>query len=177
MTKRAPGKYPPSKRDFYRTPAKAIAPLLPYLSPGTRFIDPCAGDGFMAAFLDAHGHLCLEAYDIKPMRPHKSRATEPHRPVSKADMFKQLPPTLLAVSNPPWSILDRVLDHLRESWLLLAADWTQTQWAQPYLKRCSMIVAVGRVSWMHNNQGGYDNAVWCRFHDDSNRDTRFVNTW
>jgi hypothetical protein len=177
MSKRADGKYPPSPRDFYRTPAKAIRPLLPYLSPGTRFADPCAGDGFMAAFLSLHGHDCVDAYDIKPMRPLKARASALHLPVRRADRFQLTSPGALEITNPPWSCLDRVLDHLRESWLLLSADWMHTQRAQPYLPRCSLIVAVGRVSWMHNGKGGYDNAAWHRFHNDNARITRFVNTW
>jgi hypothetical protein len=177
MSKRADGKYPPSPRDFYRTPAKAIESLLPYLSPGTRFVDPCAGDGYMAAFLAENGHDCADAYDIKPMRPLATRATELHLPVRRADMFKHVPPGVLEITNPPWSKLRQVLERLRESWLLLSADWMHDRWAQPYLKRCSMIVATGRVSWMHNGRGGYDNAAWYRFHDSNRPFTRFVNTW
>jgi hypothetical protein len=32
-------------RDAYDTPAEAVAPLLPWLRPDARFIEPCAGAG------------------------------------------------------------------------------------------------------------------------------------
>ena len=171
---------PRSPRDFYRTPMKAVEPLLPHLAPGTRFVDPCAGDGAMADFLEAHGHACVTAYDIRPLQ--RQRSTMPQPPtvvaVRKLDMFKELPPSLLCISNPPWSQLKRILDGFGDAWWLLASDWKETRWAQPYLKRCSKIVAVGRVGWMGNKKTGYDNADWYRIHDhDLPHHPAFINDW
>jgi hypothetical protein len=43
------------ERDFYPTPAEAVVPLLPHLSPRTRFSEPCAGDGALIDHLTARG--------------------------------------------------------------------------------------------------------------------------
>jgi hypothetical protein len=51
-------------RDFYPTPAEAVAPLLLHLSSGTRFTEPCAGNGALVDHLKAVGHVCMSAYDI-----------------------------------------------------------------------------------------------------------------
>ena len=176
MTKRADGKFKKVPRDLYRTPAKAIAPLLPYLPAGTHFIDPCAGDGFMAAFLVEHGHVCVSASDVKPAKPLKTRSGYEHVAVHHADMFS-LTLRPLVITNPPWSLLDEVLGHVREAWLLLPADWMHTRRSQPHLGRCSAIVSVGRVSWMNNGKGGFDNAAWYRFQVKGPWPTLFVNSW
>lgn len=167
---------PRSPRDFYRTPMRAVEPLLSHLAPGTRFVDPCAGDGAMAGYLQMHGHVCVTAYDIRPIASplHAAHVVQ----VRKLDMFKEAPPSLLAISNPPWSQVSRILDTFGDAWWLLSSDWKETRWAQPYLKRCSKIVAVGRVGWMGNNKTGYDNADWYRFHDhDLPHHPAFINDW
>ena len=52
-------------RDFYPTPREAVLPLLPHLAPGTRFTEPCAGDGALVRHLESAGHHCELAYDIE----------------------------------------------------------------------------------------------------------------
>ena len=57
------------KNDYYRTwDPRAVAALLPHLLPGTRFVEPCAGDGVLADQLEAAGHECMFASDIEPKR-------------------------------------------------------------------------------------------------------------
>ena len=43
--------FPRIPRDAYATPAEAVVPLLPFLAPATRFIEPCAGDGALTRHL------------------------------------------------------------------------------------------------------------------------------
>ena len=50
MGKRSTG-FERRPRDFYSTPPKAVAPLLPHLVPNTRFAEPCAGDGQLIDYL------------------------------------------------------------------------------------------------------------------------------
>jgi hypothetical protein len=39
--------FPRIPQDSYPTPAEAVAPLLPHLEPGSRFFEPCAGEGWL----------------------------------------------------------------------------------------------------------------------------------
>ena len=55
--------FPRIRSGRLRTPGKAVAPLLEYLSPRTRFIEPCAGAGHLIGHLEAAGHVC-RAYDL-----------------------------------------------------------------------------------------------------------------
>jgi hypothetical protein len=57
MSKRTGG-IPRRKHDKYLTPYHAVLPLLPQLEPGTRFLEPCAGDGRLIGYLQEHGHIC-----------------------------------------------------------------------------------------------------------------------
>ena len=61
--------FPRIPRDAYPTPVKAVLPLLPFLAPATRFIEPCAGDGALSRHLEQHAHVCLSAFDIEPRNP------------------------------------------------------------------------------------------------------------
>ena len=66
MSKRFPGKYPRSPRDFYPTPAEAVLPLVPHLRAAgvQRFCEPCCGDGALVRHLTSHGRTCADAGDI-----------------------------------------------------------------------------------------------------------------
>ena len=47
--------FPRIDKDAYDTPPEAVLPLLPYLHPGTRFIEPCGGKGALTAALEGSG--------------------------------------------------------------------------------------------------------------------------
>ena len=51
-------------QDAYTTPWEAVAPLLDHLAPGTRYIEPCAGQGRLIAHLGRAGHVCVAQYDL-----------------------------------------------------------------------------------------------------------------
>jgi hypothetical protein len=52
------------ERDDYAAPAAAIAPLLPWLTPRTQFIEPCCGRGCLVEHLAAAGHIPVGIYDL-----------------------------------------------------------------------------------------------------------------
>jgi hypothetical protein len=157
------------ENDAYFTPYEAVPPLLPFLKPKTRFIEPCAGDGRLIRHLERHGHKCVYACDIAPQGPK----------IEKLDCFtlfpgslftakKKLPRHNMIITNSPWERepLHRMIEVFTEhadTWLLFDADWKHTVQAKPYRDLCKMVVSVGRVSWEGNGVGGKDNAAWYLF--------------
>jgi hypothetical protein len=152
------------ERDFYRTPAAAVTPLLPHLMPRTRYVEPCAGDGSLIGHLSAAGHVCALAYDIEPLRSDVGRQDaltfRPQVDNAPFDCF---------ITNSPWtrSILHPLIDHLSDqapTWLLFDADWVHTRQAGPFLPRLRRIVSVGRVKWIEDSPfTGKDNCAWHLF--------------
>lgn len=177
VSKRTPGKFERNPRDYYPTPDKAIAPLLRHLQPGTRFIEPCAGDGRMIEALQIAGHVCVEAFDIEPQ----------DKCIAKVDALAWERPKRTAygqytiITNPPWwrPLLHDLIPHLSRqhpTWLLFDADWAHTRQAvglepvdgkkRDLLRYCQRIVSVGRVKWIEDSKHqSVDNAAWYLFHD------------
>lgn len=142
------------EKDFYPTPPEAVKPLLPYLNPHTRYIEPCVGQGHLVEALAAHGHECIGQYDL----PVDVCTTQYN--LNGADCF---------ITNPPWdrSILHPAIENLRcqaPTWLLFDADWAHTKQASNHLKYCHTIISVGRVKWIaESKHTGKDNAAWYLF--------------
>tara|TARA_R100000808_G_scaffold3998_1_gene13503 strand:- start:917 stop:1462 length:546 start_codon:yes stop_codon:yes gene_type:complete len=176
MTKRAYQKFERNKRDFYRTPYKAVAPLLPFLKPNTRFHEPCAGDGTLIKHLEKSGHICTCAGDITPVANDNPFA----------DCGIQLQDALnlkkcngeMFITNPPWtrSILEPLIQKFVElspvTWLLFDADYMHLKRAIPMLKLCRRIVSVGRISWFGGTTG-FDNCAWYQFANSNDQPTEF----
>lgn len=149
-------------RDFYVTPYKAVEPLLPFLKEDTYFCEPCAGNGALVRHLESNDLVCSLASDIEPQEKN----------ITKYDAFDLEIDTAVVdyvITNPPWArnILHPMIDHFKDmvpTWLLFDSDWMFTRQAIPYLKYCSDIVSVGRISWMDNGQAGMDNCAWYRFY-------------
>lgn len=159
MTKRAKGKFKRRKQDFYATPESAVLPLLPHLPVGTKFNEPCAGNGALTLTLQSHGFECGWQSDIEPQAHGIQRCDALSVAACCEDMF---------ITNPPWTreILHSLIVHLSDiapTWLMFDADWMHTKQAIPYLTRCVKIVSVGRVSWMGNGVSGFDNCAWYLF--------------
>ena len=57
-------------KDFYPTPEAGVLPLLDHLMIGTRFYEPCAGDGQLIDHLERFGHICVGASDIEDYGYH-----------------------------------------------------------------------------------------------------------
>lgn len=147
-------------RDFYPTPPEAVTPLLRHLSPGTRYCEPCAGDGALIDALTRAGHVCLHASDIEPRRADILEADALDGPWSGVETF---------ITNPPWDrkVLHPLIVHLSDvapTWLLFDADWVHTRQALPFLPRLRRIVSVGRVKWIPDSKmTGKDNCAWHLF--------------
>jgi hypothetical protein len=150
-------------RDYYKTwDKRAVSALLPHLAPGTRFIEPCAGDGTLANQLMAAGHLCEGTYDIEPQHPTVQRgdALVDRLPKSESSIF---------ITNPPWDrkILHPLITHLSDqapTVLLFDADWIHTKQAIPFLPRLRKVISVGRLRWIEGStMDGKDNCAWFCF--------------
>lgn len=158
MSKRS--KFEPRAKDFWPTPQKAAAPLLPYLPPRTVFAEPCAGNGALIDLLEAAGHQCIWATDTSPMRPDVAFADAMDLRNIGADMF---------ITNPPWrrEVLHPMIRHLSSmlpTWLLFDADWGFTKQSAGLIQRCSRIVPIGRVKWIPDSKfSGMDSCAWYEF--------------
>lgn len=148
-------------RDFYPTPESAVLPLLPHLAPGTRFCEPCAGDGRLIDHLTAAGHHCAGAWDIEPRRDDIDKIDASQRLIGNIDCF---------ITNPPWSrpVLHELISHLawqHPTWLLFDADWMHTKQSAPFMPLLRAVVSVGRVKWIEDSPfTGKDNCCWYLFH-------------
>jgi hypothetical protein len=142
-------------------------PLLPWLPPRSRFIEPCAGAGKLVEHLTRAGHVPVLSLDL-PVDARTARYR-----VAAGEMF---------VSNPPFWGCPKDLHPLIENlsnqapaWLLLSADWLHNKSSAPLMPRLRMIVSIGRIKWIEGSLfAGKDNAVWCLFDRPSGVPTIFV---
>jgi hypothetical protein len=155
--------FPRFDRDAYGTPVKAVLPLLPFLAPATRFIEPCAGDGILVRHLQVHGHICVGAFDIEPGHPSITRRdalTLMEGDVCEADCF---------ITNLPWTrpLLHALITRLRTIlplWTIIDANWAHTRQAGEHMRHCSRLVSIGRVRWIADTpHDGKDDSGWYRF--------------
>lgn len=161
MSKRTPD-LERKPRDLYETPERPVAPLLPFLPKGTRFVEPCAASGLLVGHLEGAGHWCVAASDIHPLNPDYGTLD--------ALQLPRPPDGTMIITNPPWSreLLHPMIVHfsdLAPTWLLFDADWAHTGISKPYRERCRKIVSVGRVKWVFEGSKvpGFDNAAWYEF--------------
>lgn len=168
------------ERDYYPTPEVAVIPLVVHLGKGTKFIEPCGGGGHLIEALESYGLECLDSFDIEPN----------HERVNKMDAlalcayYEKTKATAL-ITNPPWQkqksegeIFNKLLRHwLRyfdgDIWLLFDADWIHTVQSFEFKEYCSLIVSVGRVSWLGNGVSGVDNCAWYKFNKNNAKPTEF----
>lgn len=148
------------ERDFYQTPAHAVAPLIPFLSDVQTYCEPCAGQGALVDHL-SEVLECVAAYDVLPLAGFIEQADAlslTAQDMNDADFI---------ITNPPWqrSILHPMIEHfssLKPTWLLFDADWMHTKQSEPYLPLLRKIVSIGRVKWF-DNVHGKDNSCWYLF--------------
>ena len=175
MGKRSSGKFERNPRDYYKTPKKAIIPLVPHLSEWTLFVEPCAGDGQLIRYLHEiapHKHRCVIASDIEPQAEGISKRDA----FDLTDLHEDID---CIITNPPWDrkILHAMITHFRKqkpTWLLFDSDWMHTQQSREFMPYCHKIVSVGRVSWMENGTSGVDNSCWYLFKKEKAENTIFV---
>ena len=157
------------EKDAYQTIDKrAVASLLPFLKPSTRFAEPCVGEGKLKDDLTDHGHVCVYSSDI-------------NHGVNALDLTSQeVKDAYCIITNPPWSRhimhpLIECMSALKPTWLLFDADWAHTKQSSLYVdKLCTDIVSVGRLIWIPGTTvSGKDNCAWYRFSVDKTDTTRF----
>lgn len=169
MSKRS--NFAPRPKDFWRTPKKALAPLLPHLPPGTKFAEPCAGDGTLVYLLEQAGHKCVWKTDMWPAREDIGQADALMLKDVEADYF---------LTNPPWrrDWLHPIIDHLSVMlpfWALFDADWCFTKQSSCLIHRCSRIIPVGRVKWIPDSPySGMDSVAWYEFLPGHTDGPRFI---
>ena len=167
MAKRSPGQFARLPQDQYATPVAGVAPLLPYLDPATRFVEPCCGLGFLAAHLTRAGHVLVSAYDL----PHDAR-TKRYPEANDGTIF---------ITDPPWSrpTLHAIIANLSSqapTWLLIDADWMHTGQSIPLMARLRAVISVGRLKWIPDSpHTGKDNCAWLLFdRPDDRATTQFI---
>jgi methylase of polypeptide subunit release factors len=159
-------------RDFYPTPMEAVLSLLPHLKKYSKYYEPCAGDGRLVKHLAKHNHDCIEAWDIEPQ--DKSILQENALDIVFDTSYDYI------ITNPPWDrkILHPMIEHFSNqlpTWLLFDADWMHTKQSSELMKRCEMVVSIGRVKWIEGSQNtGKDNCCWYLFTNTKNAKTVFI---
>ena len=172
MGKRSSSQFERKPRDFYPTPQKAADVLCNNLKNNDfTYHEPCAGNGALVHGLTRHRIECSYQSDIEPQ----------HRAIKQRDVFDlQRCEGDYFITNPPWSrdILHPLISHLSgmaQTWLLFDADWMHTIQAREYLKRCEMIISVGRLKWIEGSKNtGKDNCAWYLFSNKTVKRTQFV---
>jgi hypothetical protein len=147
--------FPRRERDDYSTPVEAVGPLLGLLAPGSKFVEPCAGDGELIKHLEYAGHTCVASYDL---------------PIDARVARYVIGPDTVFITNPPWrprfephKIIANLSDQ-RPLWALLYSDWLFTSRATPYLPRLRTIAVIGRMKWIPGTlHSGFENCCWCLF--------------
>lgn len=166
--------YERNPRDFYKTPEKAVLPLLDHLPKDFTFCEPCAGDGQLVGWLEKYfGAMCFFATDIEPQVNWIIEGNSLH--LTEQDVA----PCDYVLTNPPfkWVWLAPLMDKwisLKPTVLLLPADFAHNIRFEPYLRHCTKIVSVGRVKWIEDSKAsGVENYSWYFFDKDNNKPTEF----
>jgi hypothetical protein len=163
-------------RDYYRTiDPRAVQALKPFVTQGSAFVEPCAGDGILTdQLVEVLKLKCIAEYDIEPDNDRvikKDALTIEESDVIGADII---------CTNPPW---DRKLLHpmierfvsLRPTFLLFDANWVWTKQSSRFINLyCTDIIAIGRLKWIENTtMSGKDDNAWFRFDLNKQGDTKF----
>ena len=167
MGKREEVKKPKVDKDFYRTiDPDAVTPLIPYVR-GKTFGEPFYGNGDLEDLL-MDAATCKWRSDIRDTV--LICTVKPATEVTKSNLVG----VDYIISNPPFtkSVLLPCIEHLsklRPTWLLLPADMLHNKYMTPYMKKCELVLSVGRLCWFPNDQGkmvkGVDNYCWYKFVD------------
>jgi len=167
MGKREEVKKPKVDKDFYATiDPDAVTPLLPYIR-GSTYAEPFYGDGDLEDLL-MDVATCKWRSDIR--ETVLSSKVMPATDVIEYDLRD----CDLIISNPPFtrSVLLPCIDHLitlKPTWLLLPADMLHNKYMTFYMKKCELVLSIGRLCWFLDERGkktkGVDNYCWYKFVD------------
>jgi len=167
MGKREEVKKPKKDRDFYATiDPDAVTPLIPYIR-GCTYAEPFYGNGDLEDLL-MDAATCGWRSDIR-----NTTGSSFVMDALRLDKF-DLTFCDTIISNPPFTkgVLLPCIEHLsklRPTWLLLPADMLHNKYMTPYMKKCELVLSVGRLCWFPDDQGkmvkGVDNYCWYKFID------------
>jgi hypothetical protein len=159
-------------RDYYKTPYKAIIPLVNNHILGD-YYEPCAGDGTLINHLTNYAN-CVGCSDIQPNAEN----------ILKKDMFSLTIDDIQCdtiLTNPPWKreILHPMLEYFiglkKRQILLFDADWKHTIQSSQYMDYCEKIISIGRLKWIEKSKNvGKDNCCWYIFNYQKVGQTIFV---
>lgn len=142
--------------DLYRTiDPRAVRALAPHVAAGTRFAEPCVGQGDLVAGLAQFGLQCGWQSDVEF---GFENLAEQH--LAGLDLI---------ISNPPWTraLLHQMIAHfsgLRPTWLLFDAPWMHTGQSAQFMRYCRAVVSVGRLIWIPGTtMSGKDDCAWYLF--------------
>ena len=164
MGKREEVKKPKKDRDFYATiDPDAVTPLIPYIR-GCTYAEPFYGNGDLEDLL-MDAATCGWRSDIR-----NTTGSSFVMDALRLDKF-DLTFCDTIISNPPFTkgVLLPCIEHLsklRPTWLLLPADMLHNKYMTPYMKKCELVLSVGRLCWFPVNGKkvkGVDNFIWAKF--------------
>jgi hypothetical protein len=147
---------------FYRTfDKKAHEAIDRHISPGTKFVEPCAGYGG----LEDLGHKCTFASELIERPEAPSWIIKDALELTADDVFG----ADVILTNPPWKrpILHAMISHfsaLKPTWLVFEADWMHTKQSIQFMPYCRKIVSIGRLKWIEGSKyGGLKDCAWYLF--------------
>ena len=148
----------------------AVDPLIPHLTPGMYYDEPCVGRNDLVNHLAAYEIHVRQASDIVPGAEG----------IKKCDAFDiRHCWGECFITNPPWrrDILHPLIIHLSDiapTWLLFDADWVHTKQSAAFMGRLRKFVTIGRVRWVPDSiNTSMDNCAWHLFDAPSQVDTTF----
>ena len=164
MGKRDGNKFDRVEKDFYGTLDPAcLVPEFVNRIRGTRYAEPCYGNGDLEDLLMDTAE-CVWRSDVR--ETVGSSLVLDATKLTKADLRQ----AECIITNPPykWDMLKPLLDHLptlKSTWFLLHADYMHNIRMGPCMKKCCMVIAIGRMYWLPNKIKGYSNMCWYNFVD------------
>jgi hypothetical protein len=152
-------------KDFYATTdPKAIPPNLVKFIRGMTYAEPCYGEGDLEDLLmdvavcrwrsDIRDTGCCKLWDATCLSEHE---------LGHCDVI---------ITNPPFSrsVLLPMIDHftsLKPTWLLLPAGYMHNRYFAPYMRKCSLVVSIGRLKWFKDSKHtSTDDFAWYYFPKD-----------
>jgi hypothetical protein len=164
------------ERDYYSTPLSAIIPLTFHLPENLIYCEPCAGEGILIQNLKKlrADIICNVAFDIYPQNSNiiKKSATDIiDNDIKNIDQF---------ITNPPfkWEMFKPIANNLislKPTWFLLPADFMHNIRMSTFMKKCSLVVSIGRIKWFEDTKStSTDNFCWYLFDKNNNSHTQFI---
>lgn len=146
-------------KEFYpTTDPNAVVPLVRFIR-GRTYAEPCYGNGDLEDLL-VDVATCKWRSDVRET-VSSSKVTG-----ALSITAKDIADCDLILTNPPFSkpVLLPMLDHfisLKETWLLLPADYMHNSYFGSYMRRCKSVVSIGRLRWFKDSKASStDNFCW-----------------